>query len=139
MASLLNQIYTFVLTLILGIVTGGIFQYYQLTVRSARPGKYSLYLLDFVLWMFLILVVFVCMLLINQGEMRIYVLLALVAGVFIYYRFLWQRLMGPMSGAARITVGVFEYVLALSQRLFTAFKMYIRKRKIDPPPSDPVE
>lgn len=139
MAGLLTQIKAFGLTLILGIITGSIFQYYQLTIRNARPGKYSLYLLDFILWIFLILVVFVCMLWINQGEMRIYVLIALMAGVLIYHRFLRQRLMLPLTRAAQITASAAESVRGLLQKLCIALKSCIKKHKQNPPPSDPVE
>lgn len=139
MAGLLMQIKAFGLTLGLGVITGAIFQYYQLTVRSARPGKYSLYLLDFILWIFLIMVVFVAMLLINQGEMRIYVLLALVAGVFVYYRYLWHRLMQPLSHAGQTTAAGFDALFNLLQKPVILMKNYIKKHKQNPPPSDPAD
>lgn len=138
MAGLLTQIKAFGLTLILGILTGGIFQYYQLTVKSARPGKYSLYLLDFILWLFLILVVFMAMLLINQGEMRIYVLLALIIGAFIYYRYLWQRFLQPLSHAAQSTTAGFEIGVRLLRKPIMALKKY-RERRKNTPPDNPIE
>ncbi len=138
MAGLLTQIKAFGLTLILGILTGGIFQYYQLTVKSARPGKYSLYLLDFILWLFLILVVFMAMLLINQGEMRIYVLLALIIGAFIYYRYLWQRFLQPLSHAAQSTTAGFENGVRLLRKPIMALKKY-RERRKNTPPDNPIE
>lgn len=138
MAGLLTQIKAFGLTLILGILTGGIFQYYQLTVKSARPGKYSLYLLDFILWLFLILVVFMAMLLINQGEMRIYVLLALIIGAFIYYRYLWQRFLQPLSHAAQSTTAGFETGVRLLRKPIMALKKY-RERRKNTPPDNPIE
>jgi spore cortex biosynthesis protein YabQ len=137
MTSLLLQIKAFVLTLLLGIITGGIFQYYQLTVRSARPGKYSLYLLDFILWLFLILLVFVSLLLINQGEMRVYVFIALLAGVLIYYRYLWPRLMLPLTHAGQSTVAGLGAIVNLLQKPIGLIKGYIKKRSKIEPPSDP--
>lgn len=137
MAGLLMQIKAFGLTLVLGIITGGIFQYYQLTVRSARPGKYSLYLLDFILWIFLIMVVFISMLLINQGEMRIYVFLALIAGVFIYYRYLWQRLLQPLSQAGQNTAAGLDAMFNMLNKPIILIKNYIKEHKKSPPPSDP--
>ena len=85
MSELLFQIQSFVLTMVLGVVAGMVFQFYQLLVRRARVGKYSLYLMDFFLWMLMILLIFAAMLFINQGEMRVYVLVALVAGILIYH------------------------------------------------------
>lgn len=139
MTGLFSQIQIFALTLILGLIACGIFQYYHLTVRSSRPGKYSLYLLDFILWIFLILLVFVCMLIINQGEMRIYVLLALVIGAFIYYRFLWEALMSPLSRLARSMVGGMGAARDLLQKPVVIVKKYLKNRKKEPPPPDAVE
>jgi len=92
LSGLFAQIEAFLLTLFLGVLSGLIFHYYQLTVRYARIGKHLLYILDFVLWIFMIFLVFMVMLIINQGEMRVYVLIALLIGIIIYYRSFSSRL-----------------------------------------------
>lgn len=90
MNSLLNQLQTFILTGLTGVAAGFIFHYYQLTVRKARIGKYFLYILDFIWWIFILLLVFAAMLLINQGEIRLYIILTLFAGVILYFYFFPQ-------------------------------------------------
>ena len=104
MPGLFAQIEAFFLTSILGIATGMIFHYYQLSVRYSRVGKYFLYILDFFLWIFMILVVFIAMLIINQGEMRIYVLIALLTGIIIYYRGLSGRIEPLLNKISRKSV-----------------------------------
>ena len=92
MTGLLGQVEAFILTLVLGLLTGTIFHFYQELVRAARVSRYVLYFLDFSLWIIIIALVFLGMLFINQGEMRIYVLIALVLGILIYYRRFASRL-----------------------------------------------
>ncbi len=139
MPDLLIQIKTFFLTLILGILTGFIFHYYQLTIAKARVSKYPLYILDFFLWIIMICLVFFCMLWINQGEMRVYVLIALVTGTFIYYHFFSKRMRFIAELAARLTVSTISIINSFVVKPFIWIKnlqkSYIAKRHT-PPPED---
>jgi len=110
LSGLFAQIEAFFFTLILGILAGLIFHYYQLTIRTARIGKYSLYVLDFILWIFMIFLVFIAMLIINQGEMRIYVLIALLTGILIYYRNFSPRLEPLLYKGSQSTIAILSTV-----------------------------
>lgn len=140
MSDLLIQIKTFFLTLALGIVTGFIFHYYQLTIAKARVGKYPLYILDFFLWIIMIGLVFSCMLWINQGEMRVYVLIALVMGMLIYYYYFSKRMHYVVELASRLTVGIISLIIRIIKRPFLwlkgSFKSYIAKKQAPPPEDD---
>lgn len=104
MTGLLGQIEAFILTLVLGLVTGTIFHFYQSVIRAARVSRYILYALDFSLWIIIIVVVFLSMLFINQGEMRVYVLIALLLGILIYYRRFARRFDTGVAKLADVTV-----------------------------------
>lgn len=141
MSGLLSQIQSFLLTTILGVVAGMVFQFYQLLVRQARLGRYSLYLVDFILWLLMILVIFLAMLMINQGEMRIYVLVALLTGIIIYYHYLGARLEAPISRIARFTISAFSFLGGGVKRPFVALRGGLRQManrwKRPPNPDDP--
>jgi len=139
LSELLFQIQSFVLTLVLGVVAGMVFQFYQLLVRSARLGKYSLYIMDFVLWLLMILLIFAAMLFINQGEMRVYVLVALVAGIIIYHRYLGPAMEGPVGRAAQLTITTVSFLTGLVMRPGRALAGWLKgliKRGQGPPPPD---
>lgn len=139
MSELLFQIQSFVLTSILGVVAGMVFQFYQLLVRGARLGKYSLYVMDFFLWMLMILLIFAAMLLINQGEMRVYVLVALVVGIIIYHRYLGPTMEVPISHGAQLTISAFSFLIGLIKRPVLALGSWLKsltKRGKGPPPTD---
>ncbi|MEN6351077.1 MAG: spore cortex biosynthesis protein YabQ, partial [Syntrophomonas sp.] len=59
MSGVLAQVKAFTLTLILGLLAGSIFHFYQLMIRRARVGKYLLYIIDFVLWIMMLVLVFI--------------------------------------------------------------------------------
>ncbi|HWP98161.1 MAG TPA: spore cortex biosynthesis protein YabQ [Syntrophomonadaceae bacterium] len=104
MPDLLDQIQSFSMTLMVGIIVGTIIHYYQLTIRKSRLHKYFLYCIDFILWILLIGIIFICLLLINMGEMRAYVLIALFMGILLYYRFLARYMHRPLDWAAQATI-----------------------------------
>lgn len=138
MSDLFFQIQTFFLTLILGIVTGLIFHYYQLTIVKARVGKYPLYILDFFLWIIMICLVFFTLLWINQGEMRVYVLIALITGILIYYHYFSGRFKKIVDTGANLTISLFRKIISLIVRpaewLYNRIKSaFVRK---DQPPPD---
>lgn len=135
MNSLLFQLQTFILTGLTGVAAGFIFHYYQLTVRKAGIGKYFLYILDFIWWIFILLMVFAAMLLINQGEIRFYIILTLFAGVSLYFYFLSARLTRIVDQGAKGTV----FIVASFSRLAGIIPGWMKKwllsrKKTSPPP-----
>ncbi len=135
MTGLLGQIEAFVLTLVLGLLTGTIFHFYQELIRAARVSRHVLYFLDFSLWIIIIALVFLGMLFINQGEMRIYVLIALVLGILIYYRRFASRLDAPISRLVRATVTICSTFVQGIKKAMLWFKKILVKLK--PRPKDP--
>jgi len=103
------QVEAFLLTMILGVLTGFILQYYQLLIRIAGIKKYGLYMLDIIFWIFMIVMVFMGMLYINQGEMRSYVLIALIIGAIIYYQLMSRILRAFIAKLADSTVAMAKF------------------------------
>lgn len=104
MPETLQQIQAFVLTLVLGLASGLVLNYYQIIIRHAKLKAAVLYIFDLLLWIFIILLVFAAMLWINQGEIRFYILLALLIGIIIYFRKLAQYLDSYLLEAALKTI-----------------------------------
>ncbi|MDD3270331.1 MAG: spore cortex biosynthesis protein YabQ [Syntrophomonadaceae bacterium] len=140
MSGLLMQLKSFGLTLILGVLAGGIFHYYQLTIRKARIGRYLLYIMDLILWIFMLSLVFLSMLLINQGEMRLYVLIALLGGIIIYYHYFSSSFYQIQSRLAELTVSLMSSLVRKIKRTIKRFagfvKISLQKCRRPKPPSD---
>jgi len=88
--------------------------------------------MDFFLWMGMICVISVGILLINQGEIRIYVFIALVLGIIAYYQKI-ARLTSPLlQKTSKATTVVLRKTLHLLCWPFQRVRKLIRK----PPPDD---
>ena len=103
---LLAQIEPFVFTLLVGLVTGMVFQLYQYSMALSSCGRWLLYLFDFLVWVLILLLVFTLLLIINQGEIRVYIILALFGGILIYFQTIAPKTQPVMRKAAQINVYV---------------------------------
>lgn len=108
MPDLLNQICAFLLTLLTGTLVGVIIHFYQLIVRKSRLRKYFLFVVDFTLWILLMALIFFGLVLINLGELRVYIFIALIVGVLLYHRYAARYLHYPLAAAARLLVACFS-------------------------------
>lgn len=134
MNGLLFQLQTFILTGLTGIAAGFIFHYYQLTIKKARIGRYFLYIMDLIWWIFILLMVFAAMLLINQGEIRFYIILTLLAGVIVYFHYFSSRLARLVEQGARGTIFIIASFSRIAGILPHWLKKMLAARKKSPPP-----
>lgn len=139
MLGLFAQIKMFFLTLLLGVLAGIIFHYYQLTIRALHARKAALYLLDVFFWLWMIVLISIGMLLINQGELRIYIFAVLLAGSLLYFKWLAGITGKPMNELARSSA----FVLQTAGRLLIKPLQFVKKtlqsrwqRKREPPPPE---
>jgi len=139
---LLVQIQAFLLTLVLGVAAGLIFHYYQLTIKSLRVGKYPLYAMDVILWIIMIIIIAGALLIINQGEMRVYVFIALLAGGLVYYKWLSQHVKQPLSALGKATAYMLKAVYGNLTKPMVWVIIWLRTRDLHkqaPPPDDSIE
>ena len=141
MPGLLTQINIFFLTLFLGVIVGIIIHYYQLSIRALKVGKYMLYLLDFILWLLMILVVSLGMLVINQGALRVYTLLFLIVGGYIYFKMLAPHVYRPLRIVAEANAVLLRktasFFIKPGQRLIKTIGFQWRIHHPRVPPEDP--
>lgn len=97
-----GQLEPFVLTLLVGLIAGLVFQFYQCSISLSSWRRWVLYLFDFLVWLVILLLVFALLLFINQGEIRLYILLALFTGIFVYFRKIAPGIQPYMREAARM-------------------------------------
>lgn len=103
---LLTQLEPFFYTLLVGLIAGMVFQLYQYSMALSSIRKWILYLLDFFVWILILLLVFTLLLIINQGEIRVYIILALFTGIFIYFQNIAPKTQPVMRKAARFNVSI---------------------------------
>lgn len=142
MSGIFFQVQAFVLTMIEGILFGMVLHFYQLVVKSGRIGRYSLCFLDVLFWIIMILLVFLSLLFINQGEMRSYVLISLIIGAGIYYQFLSKKIEPGLAWVAEGSVRLHNILIKNNLRRLADLAKRIKQMKIirtRPDDEDPQE
>jgi len=97
---LVAQATEFALTAGLGLLMGMFFHAYHVIMKRTGLTRFLLYFFDLLIWLLMIIPVFLALLLINHGEMRSHVLVALVLGALVYRVYLWKRTQKLMSAVA---------------------------------------
>ncbi len=143
------QVQVFLRTMVLGLVLGLVFHFYWLLLRTARPSRRLITLTDILFCLFLLLFIGGTLLLINAGEVRFYVWLALFSGGWLYKAWLFAGLTPVLGKICRGTVRVGRWTLRLGQMILRSVrdcrqsvgKMWINrwKRGKTPPESPPEE
>ncbi len=100
MKLLVSQTTEFTLTVALGLLLGMFFHAYHVIMKRIGLGRFALYFFDLLFWLLMVVPVFLALLLINHGEMRSHVLVALILGALIYRMYLWKKTDKLMSAAA---------------------------------------
>lgn len=111
MDGLMVQAREFLSTTLLGLLVGVVFHAYQLLIKKAGVGRFLVYLADFLFWLVLIVPVFLALLIINHGEMRIYVLISLGLGGLVYRFWVARVLDRPLSYGAGLVVNGCHWLL----------------------------
>jgi spore cortex biosynthesis protein YabQ len=134
------QIASFGLTILLGILTGLLFHLYQAFIRAGALKRLLVYVLDLAMWLITLVFVFFALLYINLGEVRVYVLLALLIGGILYYRLLHKRLETPFYRLARLVFKFLQSVAGILKKPFRILFIYLKtinnRFKKNPPPAD---
>lgn len=107
---------------------GLIFHTYHLIIRKAGVGRILLYLLDSFIWLIMVIPVFLALLLINHGEMRVYVLIALGAGGVVYRFCVAGLIEKPLSFIAQVLVNGVRRVVSFLLYPVVAMKKWLMSR-----------
>lgn len=103
MQSLASQFHAFIVTMLMGLTIGLLFDFYKFTKSILRPGKILGYVADVSFWAISTLTVFFLLLIGNWGEIRLYVIIGVLIGVAAYFKLL-------SYGVIRVLGGIFYYV-----------------------------
>lgn len=87
-----QQFTTFGLTITLGFFIGILFDVYRVFSHSLHPSRIIIQIMDLLFWTGLSGLVFIVLFLGNRGEVRVYVFIGLLIGVFFYFRWLSRKM-----------------------------------------------
>lgn len=85
MDTLTGQIYAFALTIAAGLTLGVLFDLYRLWRRATHPRRTTTAISDILFWLIATPLTYVYLLMGNWAELRFYVILGLLLGLFLYF------------------------------------------------------
>lgn len=97
------QAETFAVLAITGVLLGFLFDFYRVLRGIHKPRSIITYLSDFVYWLIATVIAGGALLYSNWGEMRLYVVIALLAGAWGYFRLLSRS-------AIRLVINVIRWI-----------------------------
>lgn len=112
MESIFYQARAFLITIGIGATAGFCFDYYRVIRRTCRLKKLGTYVGDAVFWLVTTVIVFICLLWGNWGEVRLYVLIGLGLGALFYFNLLSR----PVSRVIRFKFFILRKVYALFKK-----------------------
>lgn len=96
------QIYSFLGTIITGLVLGILFDFYRVFRIITRPKKILTLLGDIIFGLLATVAVFLILLYSNWGEFRLYVFIGMIIGIFFYYNLLSRWIVNLLLGCCRL-------------------------------------
>jgi spore cortex biosynthesis protein YabQ len=130
------QLKVFLLTIILGLLTGIVLHLYQIIISKVRLRPISLYVLDFSFWLMLILLIFSILLVINFAEIRAYIFLGLLAGVILYYYWLaraFEKVLGLLASSMIFSIKIVRKILVWPINTMKTILTKKKETEMEPP------
>lgn len=97
-----QQVETFVITILTGLLLGLLFDLFRVMRNIFRPRWMIGSAADLAYWLLATGIVFTALLLGNWGELRLYVFIGLLGGVAAYFKFLSRRTVRLLIGLLRL-------------------------------------
>lgn len=79
-----NQAYLFLIFIANGIVIGILFDFFRISRRVVKTGDLMTYIEDLIFWILTGSIILYCIFVFNNGEIRLFMLLAIIIGVISY-------------------------------------------------------
>lgn len=123
--------------LLLGIASGLIFHFYQLFIRATKLKRILLYIVDFSLWIIMIIIIFSGVILINQGEVRVYVFIALLGGMFFYFKKMAKFVENTLKKIVNKILNIISIFITSIKNILLRLSMLFKRKNNDDPPHEP--
>lgn len=113
---IVDQVYIFLWTILTGVGMGLIFDFFRLLRRSKTTRDIWVYVQDIIFWIVIAISIIVSTFLINDGELRAYMLIGYILGALFY-----------MLLFSKIIMKVFTFIFDTIENIFKSIFKFIVK------------
>ncbi|WP_066634319.1 spore cortex biosynthesis protein YabQ [Desulfolucanica intricata] len=110
---LTEQLYTFIFTILIGLVVGFCYDFYLVTKRSLKLKKIGTYVGDFLFWAVVTVLVFGLLMWTNWGEIRFYVFLGIGLGIAVYLKTLSRSIKSVLQLCFKILIKIWKITILI--------------------------
>ncbi|WP_096156058.1 MULTISPECIES: spore cortex biosynthesis protein YabQ [Bacillus] len=111
--SLTVQFYTMIAMIGVGVWLGIAIDTYNRFLKRENRAKWIVFANDILFWLLQGLVAFYVLLLVNEGELRFYILIALVCGFAAYQALLKYVYLSLLETVIQITIAIYQFIYKL--------------------------
>lgn len=120
MTPLTSQLYSFGLTILIGLCIGMFYDLYYRVHKWWKPNKPLSHISDYLFWLVITIFTFIFLLLGNFGEVRFYIIIGLLTGALVYIRII-GKLITPLI--VRIFKGIAYLLMLIIKIVLFPFKI----------------
>jgi len=126
-----NQAYLFLVFSLTGVIIGILFDFFRILRRTIKTSNIITYMEDVLFWILTGLLVLYNIWYFNNGEIRIFMFLAIILGVLIYMSTLSNVLIKIFTKLLQATIKVlelpFKTILAIFRKIITVISQLFSK------------
>lgn len=130
-AETINQAYIFIVFILSGICIGLLFDFFRILRRSFPTNDFFTYLEDMIFWILSGILLLYFLFIFNNGNLRMYLFLAITIGIFGYMTLLSKRVVKVSVAIIRwiecILVKIGKIIFYPFQKLYQITKKFILK------------
>lgn len=118
---LVDQVYIFFSSVIIGAVMGVVFDFFRALRRKGNTKNILVYIQDSIFWFIIAIMIIVSSFIINSGELRGYMLIGYILGAILY--------MVLISKYIKFLFGViFDFIEKIFEYIFSPFRKIMIKK-----------
>ncbi len=127
---MINQLYILISFFLAGLIIGILFDVFRATRKSFKTPNILIYIEDVLFWILtgviIILTIFLC----TDGQIRLYMILVLIMGSFIYFLFVSKYFISINVKLLNLTQSFIQFIILPFKKTMNFIKNNIKIKKI---------
>ena len=127
-----TQLQLFFIFLINGLLIGLLFDFFRILRKAIKTADFITYIEDALFWVLTGLIILYSIFTYNNGEIRLFMFLAIILGILVYLTFISKIILSISLGIINIVKKIFSIVFHIIKIPFHFFIKLIRKVFLNP-------
>ncbi len=127
-----TQLQLFFIFLINGLLIGLLFDFFRILRKAIKTADFITYVEDALFWILTGFIILYSIFTYNNGEIRLFMFLAIILGILIYLTFISKIILSISLGIINVVKKIFSIVFNIIKIPFDFFIKWIRKLFLNP-------